>query len=191
MWLYQVAGLQWHYLPVFTVLSQSPNWKRSCRQPAQVVSALEVIASGILDQKKRSRAHQAVCKTSKPSNCPCLLAGLSTHRTCFSVHSHLNSYKLPISSCLKQCSPGKQPQMLRSQHVTPDYFQSLLKPCNAVAQGVGKNPMTIRRYGAGDNKLIQHSWKTACFLGPTTVFFPTFLGRLAYSLEHQHAICDS
>lgn len=109
-----------------------PTWKRSCSQPAQVASALEVIASGTLGQKKWSKALQAVCTTSKTFSCPCLLAGLSTHRTCVSVCSHINRHKLPITLGVKQCSHGKQPQMRLSKRATLDHFQSMLELCDAV-----------------------------------------------------------
>jgi len=124
--------------------------------------------------EKKEQGSEEVRKTSNPMKCPCLSTGLSTHRICFSVCLHLNRYKLPVRACLNQRSPGKQPQVLVSKRGTLDRFQSMLKPCDALAY-----------------KLIQHSWKTARCSGPTTIFFPAFLGGLAYPSKHQRAICDS
>lgn len=82
--------------------------------------------------------------------------------------------KVSSSAAFQECNPGSAP--VRAQVV---WFSCI--------RFGGEKSTAVLKQGAVDHKLIQHSWKTAGFLGPTTGFFFNFSCRLICPLKHQHA----
>lgn len=105
----------------------------------------------------------------RAASCPCLPAHPSTHRTCFSEGTKMGTNS-PLAHA-KTVLFWKAATSATFQVCTPELFSASAQAVWCCCIRCGKKKYNHKDTQSCTLQTDSSSWKTACFLGPTTIFF--------------------